>query len=235
MMRKGGEKGLGLHKKISCLLSMSPAMVREDGVPSPFLQTCNLCENISSKTRLNRSGKSCRLRWVNYLRPGLKKGHLTPLEEGIIIELHALWGNKWSAIARYLPGRTDNEIKNYWRTRFKKREPCDQSKQEKSRRILRQKLHHHHEQDQTNYSNNIHESPQDINIKTATEMGSPTVENNHFLPMMYQDTEFWSDLIPNDSYFWDELWGLDDVIVENRTGTSGGDAVDYVQGGGYMF
>ncbi|KAG4909489.1 hypothetical protein JHK87_055605 [Glycine soja] len=70
---------------------------------------------------LKRNGKSCRLRWVNYLRPDLEKGQITPQEESIILELHARWGNRWSTIARSLPGRTDNEIKNYWRTHFKKK------------------------------------------------------------------------------------------------------------------
>lgn len=69
---------------------------------------------------LNRTGKSCRLRWVNYLHPGLKRGKMSPQEERLVLELHSKWGNRWSRIARKLPGRTDNEIKNYWRTHMRK-------------------------------------------------------------------------------------------------------------------
>ncbi|XP_058086446.1 transcription factor MYB102-like [Magnolia sinica] len=70
---------------------------------------------------LNRCGKSCRLRWTNYLRPDIKRGRFTDQEEEIIIRLHSALGNKWSAIAARLPGRTDNEIKNFWNTHLKKK------------------------------------------------------------------------------------------------------------------
>ncbi|GFP92750.1 myb-related protein myb4 [Phtheirospermum japonicum] len=70
---------------------------------------------------LLRCGKSCRLRWINYLRPDVKRGNFTPQEEQTIINLHNSIGNKWSKIASYLPGRTDNEIKNVWNTHLKKR------------------------------------------------------------------------------------------------------------------
>ncbi|KAI3906451.1 hypothetical protein MKX01_029066 [Papaver californicum] len=70
---------------------------------------------------LNRCGKSCRLRWSNYLRPDIKRGKFSDDEEQLIISLHSVLGNKWSQIATHLPGRTDNEIKNYWNTHLKKK------------------------------------------------------------------------------------------------------------------
>ncbi|KAE8673500.1 Transcription factor MYB39 [Hibiscus syriacus] len=70
---------------------------------------------------LQRCGKSCRLRWTNYLRPDIKRGRFSLEEEETIIQLHSVVGNKWSAIAARLPERTDNEIKNYWNTHIRKR------------------------------------------------------------------------------------------------------------------
>ncbi|KAK8529257.1 hypothetical protein V6N13_102190 [Hibiscus sabdariffa] len=70
---------------------------------------------------LLRCGKSCRLRWINYLRPDLKRGNFTEDEEDLIIKLHALLGNRWSLIAGRLPGRTDNEVKNYWNSHLRRK------------------------------------------------------------------------------------------------------------------
>ncbi|KAM7273130.1 hypothetical protein ACFE04_027794 [Oxalis oulophora] len=100
-----------------------PWTSEEDKKLVSFLLTHGQCcwRAVPKLAGLRRCGKSCRLRWTNYLRPDLKRGLLNQAEEQLVIDLHARLGNRWSKIAAKLPGRTDNEIKNHWNTHIKKK------------------------------------------------------------------------------------------------------------------
>ncbi|XP_073132537.1 transcription factor MYB14-like [Henckelia pumila] len=76
---------------------------------------------LPNKAGLKRCGKSCRLRWLNYLRPDIKHGGFTKEEDDIILTLYHNIGSRWSVIASHLPRRTDNDVKNYWNTKLKKK------------------------------------------------------------------------------------------------------------------
>ncbi|KAF7830423.1 transcription factor TT2 [Senna tora] len=95
----------------------------EDKLLTSYIETHGLGKwsHVPKRAGLNRCGKSCRLRWLNYLRPNIKRGNITLDEEELIIRLHNLLGNRWSLIAGRLPERTDNEIKNYWNTTLAKK------------------------------------------------------------------------------------------------------------------
>ncbi|KAK1378934.1 Transcription factor MYB39 [Heracleum sosnowskyi] len=135
---------------------------------------------------LQRCGKSCRLRWANYLRPDIKRGRFSVEEEETIIQLHSVLGNKWSTIAARLPGRTDNEIKNYWNTSIRKK-------------LLRNGIDpvtHSPRLDlldlSTFFTSSLYNSSQIINFLSASRsLGSHPnpVTSDHFLPSNFLSAE----------------------------------------------
>ncbi|KAH0469384.1 hypothetical protein IEQ34_000942 [Dendrobium chrysotoxum] len=182
---------------------------------------------VSRLTGLKRSGKSCRLRWVNYLRPDLKRGKITPHEETIILELHAKWGNRWSTIARSLPGRTDNEVKNYWRTHFKKGKPTKNIERARARFFKQQQEQKQKQQQQLLLQQQQQqqcqlEVPQFEEIVIAQEMQEMTYIYN--MPYMFQGEEFTGNSTASsdekssddEAYYatWENLWNLDDLGLD---------------------
>ncbi|KAH0709909.1 hypothetical protein KY290_011264 [Solanum tuberosum] len=115
----GGGGGLGARQ-----LKKGPWTTTEDAILMEYVKKHGEgnWNAVQRNSGLMRCGKSCRLRWANHLRPHLKKGAFSLEEERLIVELHAKLGNKWARMAAQLPGRTDNEIKNYWNTRLKRRQ-----------------------------------------------------------------------------------------------------------------
>ncbi|XP_075488016.1 transcription factor MYB48-like [Primulina tabacum] len=185
--------------------------------------------NVATLVGLKRNGKSCRLRWVNYLRPDLKRGQITPHEETVILELHARWGNRWSTIARSLPGRTDNEIKNYWRTHFKKKGKPVSSKtptEKTSAHMLRRQQfqQQRYQQDQidmnTIMSFMFKEIDDDSPIFTQSmqEIAYPSggvVEEQGLLHSMISGYGSMPEASNQDITIWDDgLWNLDDRYVQ---------------------
>lgn len=183
--------------------------------------------NVARLAGLKRNGKSCRLRWVNYLRPDLKRGRIMPHEENMILQLHAVWGNRWSTIARSIPGRTDNEIKNYWRTHFKQRvKPTSQNTGRMRARLLRRQQFFQRQQ--------LQQRKQD---QLDMQMVIPQLFDNEYTPTLTQGAEdapdeqglFYSiddtaatlDQASSneDMILWNGLWDLDDLYgnVSNKT------------------
>ncbi|XP_074284949.1 transcription factor MYB14-like [Silene latifolia] len=151
---------------------------------------------------LARCGKSCRLRWINYLRPDVRHGNYTKHEEELIIQLHNKLGNRWSTIAKHLPGRTDNEIKNYWHAQLRKRFRHGNVSQRdcKQKSIKKQEL-----QEQPSVEPNIVDESSVLILESSSLSGIQSSSNG-------QNSETVSTTSSMTSWSWDDL---EQLIHEN--------------------
>ncbi|KAE8694579.1 Protein ODORANT1 [Hibiscus syriacus] len=191
-----------------------PWTAEEDKKLVNFILTKGQCcwRAVPRLAGLRRCGKSCRLRWTNYLRPDLKRGLLSETEEQLVIELHACLGNRWSKIAARLPGRTDNEIKNHWNTHIKKKlikmgiDPVTHQLLNKEAKPQQTSSHAHH------HSAHIH-------ITDDQGIGASSSEDNNSSTTPTEDSNL-LDTICNDESLLNSLWMDDEPPLVDASWTS---------------
>ncbi|CAJ2663063.1 unnamed protein product [Trifolium pratense] len=156
-------------------LQKGPWTTKEDALLTKYVQAHGegKWKSLPKKAGLLRCGKSCRLRWVNYLRPDIKRGNITPDEDDLLIRLHSLLGNRWSLIAGRLPGRTDNEIKNYWNTHLLKKIQRNQQQ------TCDVKIDCDEQQQQQSKKNNNIKKKNNNNKKKKSDMKKDAKNDNH--------------------------------------------------------
>ncbi|KAH0778134.1 hypothetical protein KY290_004561 [Solanum tuberosum] len=148
---------------------------------------------------LQRCGKSCRLRWINYLRPDLRRGSFTEQEERTIIDVHRILGNRWAQIAKHLPGRTDNEVKNFWNSCIKKK-LIAQGLDPNTHNLLKNKSNNSTKKSNNNtYHNQDSTSIFTIDTSTNKEIISMNLKSTLF-PYCDNITYNYTPIVPNIEY-----------------------------------
>ncbi|XP_078441097.1 MYB-like transcription factor ODO1 [Wolffia australiana] len=223
-------------------LKKGPWTSEEDRRLIEFLSRKGLCSwrALPKLAGLRRCGKSCRLRWINYLRPDLKRGLLSDGEEKLVIDLHATLGNKWSKIAAHLPGRTDNDIKNYWNTHIKKKlksmgiDPVTHqpigSQDSSNSQITEESMRHNTHEEKSICGERKYEIEKNVEAVSPSDLGSSNsigyAEVQELSSVWWPESPVWSfldspDIVANPdwSFYNDEEWSFLQSVEKEETDT----------------
>ncbi|XP_073308683.1 transcription factor MYB15-like [Primulina huaijiensis] len=193
-------------------LKKGPWSPEEDQILVSFIQKNGHANwrALPKQAGLLRCGKSCRLRWINYLRPDIKRGNFSKEEEETIINLHEMLGNRWSVIAARLPGRTDNEIKNVWHTQLKKRLKSHESSLDSKRRPIDTNVTEDTNSDPV--KENAGTSPQQCSSEMSSVTDSSSGKKKMTIFIKDEEIDYSSEYIPPiDESFWSEELSTDEI------------------------
>ncbi|XWS36425.1 hypothetical protein CRYUN_Cryun20dG0085000 [Craigia yunnanensis] len=214
-------------------LKKGPWTPEEDGILINYIKLYGHgnWRALPKQAGLLRCGKSCRLRWTNYLRPDIKRGNFTMEEEDTIINLHEMLGNRWSAIAARLPGRTDNEIKNVWHTHLKKRLKQNHVSNDNKRQAIDSPKDIKKEQEPVNFLSPVttdnpgyrQVSPPESSSEVSTVT---TSENNSSVCMKIETDE---DISEIDENFWTKVLSADNSSMASDFQVIGSDTQPHHQ------
>ncbi|XP_022718874.1 transcription repressor MYB5-like [Durio zibethinus] len=183
---------------------------------------------LPKRAGLLRCGKSCRLRWMNYLRPSVKRGRIAPDEEDLILRLHRLLGNRWSLIAGRIPGRTDNEIKNYWNTHLSKKlisQGIDPRTHKPLNLVSHASSQANHDPVPKSHPNPPHSNSSELGEKSitiTTQDFKPTNQENH---QQYQSQH----VVDNSMANWYNAEGASATHIMGQPSSSHGNEGDYIE------
>ncbi|KAI3449771.1 hypothetical protein Pfo_006436 [Paulownia fortunei] len=176
---------------------------------------------LPKRAGLLRCGKSCRLRWVNYLRPDIKRGNFTREEEETIFKLHQQLGNRWSIIAARLPGRTDNEIKNVWHTHLKKRLNKKSQPEPETQMNTTESSDFDQREDTNSEPDSPLHSSSEISSLANTASGAADTGGSD----AYMVTDSLDNLPEMDESFWSEVFSGDDSGATSDFSAGDGDSL----------
>ncbi|KAL3751739.1 hypothetical protein ACJRO7_012556 [Eucalyptus globulus] len=226
----GAEAGESLHRKGLWTEEEDRLLLDHIRVHGPGRWNC-----IPKFTGLKRHGKSCRLRWLNYLSPAVKRGKFSEEEDDLIVRLHKLLGNRWSLIAGRVPGRTDNQVKNHWNTHLRKKlgtgnfkRPRSDPKPEYRAQEEQETTNHHHPINDSNAGNCDRLPPCRSTMSNTSaddaEVRDVLMRENFLTGSEGSDGEEWmrdhrvwlgSPMLSSDRYFELSNVGLEDLVIDS--------------------